>query len=180
MLPSLYIQAISTKKKLITKQYVFACQHSTDLCLLDKWYFPILFSHLVFFFSPCISYYHYNWALCCAPFMLAKQMIIILIKTSVYFHTPSILEKNIILDSDTVSKVYLWLLIFIKIFIAKWYIYILWKYFSRQIYSYNFCILKLNNLKIIHDLCSQYLTQTLFKTTFFSSMEGVCTMYWHF
>jgi hypothetical protein len=28
----------------------------------------------------------------------------------------------------------------------------LWKYFSRQIYSYGFHISKLNNLKIIHDL----------------------------
>ena len=33
--------------------------------------------------------------------------------------------------------------------------------------------MKLNNLKVIHDLCSQYLTQILSKTTLFSSMEGV-------
>jgi len=49
----------------------------------------------------------------------------------------------------------------------------LWKYFLRQIYSYDFCILKLNNLKVIHDLYSQCLTQTLSKTTSFSSMDGV-------
>jgi len=32
---------------------------------------------------------------------------------------------------------------------------------------------RLNNLKVIHDLYSQCLTQILSKTTFFSSMEGV-------
>jgi len=42
---------------------------------------------------------------------------------------------------------------------------LLWKYFLRQIYSYNFYIYKLNNLKIIDDLCFQYLIQTLSKTT---------------
>ena len=47
------------------------------------------------------------------------------------------------------------------------------KYYSRQIYSYDFCILKPNNLKVIHDLCYQCLIQTLSKTIFFSSMEGV-------
>ena len=47
------------------------------------------------------------------------------------------------------------------------------KVFSRQIYSYGFCILKLNNLKVIHDLYFQCLTQILSKTTFFSSMDGV-------
>ena len=62
---------------------------------------------------------------------------------------------------------------FIKVFMTKWYIFILWKNFSRQIYSYSFCILKLNSLKVIHDLYSQCLTQTLFKTTFFSSMDEV-------
>ena len=45
------------------------------------------------------------------------------------------------------------------------------KVFLRQIYSYNFHFFKLNNLKVIHDLYSQCLTQTLSKTTFFSSME---------
>jgi hypothetical protein len=38
---------------------------------------------------------------------------------------------------------------------------LLWKYFSRQIYSYSFHICKLNNLKVIDDLYSQCLTQTL-------------------
>jgi len=45
------------------------------------------------------------------------------------------------------------------------YIYTLWKYFSRQIYSYNFYICKLNNLKVIDDLYFQSLTQTLSKIT---------------
>ena len=49
----------------------------------------------------------------------------------------------------------------------------LWKYFSRQIYSYNFYICKLNNLKVIDDLYSQYLTQTLSKTSSFIGTEGV-------
>ena len=52
---------------------------------------------------------------------------------------------------------------------------LLGKYFPRQIYSYDFCILKLNNLKVIHDLYFQCLTQTLSKTTFFSGMEGIAT-----
>jgi hypothetical protein len=37
----------------------------------------------------------------------------------------------------------------------------LWKYFSRQIYSYNFHICKLNSLKVIDDLYSQYLNNVL-------------------
>jgi len=49
----------------------------------------------------------------------------------------------------------------------------LYKYFSSQIYSYGFHISKLNNLKVIHDLCSQCLTQTLSETTFFMGIEGV-------
>jgi len=48
----------------------------------------------------------------------------------------------------------------------------LWKFFSRQIYLYGFYIFKLNNLKIIHDLC---LTQILSKVTFFTSTERVFT-----
>ena len=36
-----------------------------------------------------------------------------------------------------------------------------------------FVFLKLNNLKVIHDLYFQCLTQILSKTTFFSSMDGV-------
>ena len=39
------------------------------------------------------------------------------------------------------------------------------KDFSRQIYSYNFYICKLNNLKVINDLYFQCLTQTLSKIT---------------
>ena len=47
------------------------------------------------------------------------------------------------------------------------------KVFSRQIYSCDFHIFKLNNLKVILDLYFQYLTQTLPKTTSFTNMEGV-------
>ena len=36
-----------------------------------------------------------------------------------------------------------------------------------------FVFLKLNNLKVIHDLYFQCLTKILSKTTFFSSMDGV-------
>ena len=50
---------------------------------------------------------------------------------------------------------------------------LLWKYFSRQIYSYNFHICKLTNLKVIDDLYSQCLTQNMSKTTFFTNTEGV-------
>ena len=42
------------------------------------------------------------------------------------------------------------------------------KVFFKTSYSYGFRILKLNNLKVIHDLYFYYLTQILFKTTFFS------------
>ena len=48
------------------------------------------------------------------------------------------------------------------------------KVFSRQIYSYNFHIYKLNNLKVIDDLYSQCLTQSMSKTTSFTNTEGVC------
>ena len=41
-------------------------------------------------------------------------------------------------------------------------------------YSYGLYISKLNNLKVIHDLYSQCLTQALSKMTSFFSMEGVC------
>jgi len=50
---------------------------------------------------------------------------------------------------------------------------LLWKYFSKQIYSYNFYICKINNLKAIDDLYCQCLIQTLSKTTFKSYTEGV-------
>jgi hypothetical protein len=36
-----------------------------------------------------------------------------------------------------------------------------------------FVFLKLNNLKVIHDLCSQCLSEILSETTCFMSMEGV-------
>jgi len=51
--------------------------------------------------------------------------------------------------------------------------YMFMKIFLRQIYSYGFYIFKLNNLKVIHDLYSQYLIQTLSKTTSFTNLEGV-------
>ena len=47
------------------------------------------------------------------------------------------------------------------------------KVILRQIYSYNFHFFKLNNLKVIHDLYSQCLTQILSKTSSKSYMEGV-------
>jgi hypothetical protein len=47
------------------------------------------------------------------------------------------------------------------------------KYFTRQIYSCSFHISKLNNLIVIHDLYSQYLTQILSKTSSFTKPEGV-------
>ena len=49
----------------------------------------------------------------------------------------------------------------------------LWKCFLKQIYSYGFHFFKINNLKAIHDLYSQYLIQILSKTIFFSYTEGV-------
>ena len=47
------------------------------------------------------------------------------------------------------------------------------KVFLRQIYSYNFHICKFNKLKIINDLYSQCLTQTMSKTSSFTNTEGV-------
>jgi hypothetical protein len=47
------------------------------------------------------------------------------------------------------------------------------KVFTIQIYSCSFHIFKLNDLKVIHDLYSQCLTQTLSKTTSFIKPEGV-------
>src|SRR6185437_6705951 len=46
-------------------------------------------------------------------------------------------------------------------------------YMLFPVVSYGFCTLKLNNLKVIHDLYFQCLTQILSKTTFFTSLEGV-------
>ena len=51
--------------------------------------------------------------------------------------------------------------------------YIFMKVFLRQIYSYNFHFFKPNNLKVIHDLYSQCLTQILSKTSSKFYMEGV-------
>jgi hypothetical protein len=45
-------------------------------------------------------------------------------------------------------------------------------FFTRQIYSCSFHISKLNDLKVIHDLYSQCLTQTLSKMTSFTKPEG--------
>jgi hypothetical protein len=56
-----------------------------------------------------------------------------------------------------------------------WYMYTFMKvFFKTNLFSYNFHICKLNNLKIIYDLYYQSLTQTLFKTISKSYMEGVC------
>jgi hypothetical protein len=41
-------------------------------------------------------------------------------------------------------------------------------YFARQIFLCSFRIFKLNDIKVIHDLFSQYLTQILSKTTSFT------------
>jgi hypothetical protein len=54
---------------------------------------------------------------------------------------------------------------------------LLWKWFSRQIYWYDFHISTLNNLKVIHHLFSQYLTQILSKTTSFTEPEEVTIKY---
>jgi hypothetical protein len=55
---------------------------------------------------------------------------------------------------------------------------LLWKYFARQIYLCSFHISKLNDLKVIHDLYSQCLTQIMSKTTSFTKPEGVWDMTW--
>jgi hypothetical protein len=47
------------------------------------------------------------------------------------------------------------------------------KVFCKTNQLMSFHIFKLNNLKFIHDLYSQYLTGILAKTTYFMSMEGV-------
>jgi len=45
-------------------------------------------------------------------------------------------------------------------------------FFKINLFIY-FHIFKLNNLKVIHDLYSQCLTQTLSKTIFFVGIEGI-------
>jgi hypothetical protein len=52
---------------------------------------------------------------------------------------------------------------YIKIFIKNHICIFLWKCFFKQIYWYDFYIYKLNNLKVIHHLYSQYLTETVSK-----------------
>jgi hypothetical protein len=42
----------------------------------------------------------------------------------------------------------------IYLYLYEVFFYTLWKYFSRQIYSYSFHICKLNSLKVIDDLDS--------------------------
>jgi hypothetical protein len=51
--------------------------------------------------------------------------------------------------------------------------YILMKVFFKTNHLYDFHIFKLNDLKVIHDLYSQCLTQTLSKTTSNREPEGV-------
>jgi hypothetical protein len=52
------------------------------------------------------------------------------------------------------------------------------KYYARQIYSCSFHISKLRELRVIHDLYFQYLTQTFFKVTLFTKPEGVGRFSW--
>jgi hypothetical protein len=47
------------------------------------------------------------------------------------------------------------------------------KIISTKIYWYNFHIFKHDDFKIIHHVYYQCLTQTLFKTTYFTKPEGV-------
>jgi len=63
--------------------------------------------------------------------------------------------------------------IFIKVFMKNDIGIPVRKYFLRQIYSYNFHICKLNNLKVIHDLYFQCLIQMTSK----SDTEGVYAKY---
>jgi len=51
------------------------------------------------------------------------------------------------------------------------YVYTFMKVFFKTIYGFH--ISKFNNLKIIHDLYSQYLIQTLSKMTFIIGLKGV-------
>ena len=49
-------------------------------------------------------------------------------------------------------------------------------FFKTNLFIYGFHIFKLNNLKVIHDLYSQCLTQALSKTNLFFSTEGVLNL----
>ena len=51
------------------------------------------------------------------------------------------------------------------------------KVLLKTICSYGFQFFKLNHLRVIHDLYSQCLTQTLSKTTYFSYTEGVFILF---
>jgi hypothetical protein len=73
--------------------------------------------------------------------------------------TPSDSVLEVIWNSNTVINSYLWL-------IFSLYMYILMKVIVKTNYLYDFHFFKLNNLKIIHDLYSQCLTQILSKNDF--------------
>ena len=74
--------------------------------------------------------------------------------------------KNLTFKTATRSPKHNFDFLFILKYLSKSDICIfLWKYFSRWIYSYNFYIFKLNNLRFIHHLYSRGLTQTLSKTS---------------
>jgi hypothetical protein len=80
--------------------------------------------------------------------------------------------KKLTFRTTTRSTKYNFDLLLLQKYLSNSDVYILlWKYFSRQIYSYSFHIYKLNNLKVIDDLYSQYLTQTLSETSAFHN-EG--------
>jgi hypothetical protein len=57
-----------------------------------------------------------------------------------------------VFDCDTVFKTKLWLVFYKKYLFKNDLFILLWEYFPSQIYSYDFHIFKLNNLKTIHDL----------------------------
>jgi hypothetical protein len=87
--------------------------------------------------------------------------------------TPFGLVNEVVWGSYTVSKVQLWLLTFYKITIKINICILLWKYFAKQIYSCGSHISKLNELRVVNDLYSQFLTQTMLKTTSFTQLDGV-------
>jgi hypothetical protein len=86
--------------------------------------------------------------------------------------TPSILVKEVVLDNDTVSKAWLWLHFSIKIFIQKWYMYIFMKVYFKTNLFILFSHFQTQQLKVIHDLYSRCLTQTLSKNDFFYQHGG--------
>jgi uncharacterized protein YbbC (DUF1343 family) len=78
---------------------------------------------------------------------------------SLRFHIRSHLEQRHGHQSTTFTS------LFYKNFVGKLYMYILMKVFFQDKSIYMIFIFKLNNLKVVHDLYSQCLTQTLSKTT---------------